>query len=68
MEWSDAIEKGRTDKATLLPKLKESIATCTGVHASGQAAPLISNLAHSSLHYGNVVTYMRMLGLVPPSS
>ncbi|MEX2582972.1 MAG: DinB family protein [Gemmatimonadota bacterium] len=29
---------------------------------------LIQNLAHSNLHYGNIVTYMRALGLVPPSS
>ena len=68
LEWSDAIEKGQTDKATVLPKLKASIDGCTAAHGSGQADPLIANLAHSSLHYGNVVTYLRMLGLVPPSS
>ena len=28
----------------------------------------IQNFGHSNLHYGNMVTYMRMLGLVPPSS
>ncbi|MEZ4589069.1 MAG: DinB family protein [Gemmatimonadales bacterium] len=26
------------------------------------------NLAHNSEHYGNLVTYMRMKGMVPPSS
>lgn len=26
------------------------------------------NLAHNSEHYGNLVTYLRMKGLVPPSS
>jgi uncharacterized damage-inducible protein DinB len=25
-------------------------------------------IAHTNLHYGNLVTYMRMLGLTPPSS
>jgi hypothetical protein len=26
------------------------------------------NIAHSYEHYGNLVTYMRMNGIVPPSS
>lgn len=30
--------------------------------------PLIYNVAHDNEHYGNIVTYMRMNGLVPPSS
>lgn len=29
---------------------------------------LVLNATHDNEHYGNVVTYMRMLGLVPPSS
>jgi len=29
---------------------------------------LIFNIAHDNEHYGNLVTYMRMKGLVPPSS
>jgi uncharacterized damage-inducible protein DinB len=29
---------------------------------------LISNIAHNNEHYGNLVTYMRAKGLVPPSS
>jgi uncharacterized damage-inducible protein DinB len=29
---------------------------------------LTFNVAHSFEHYGNVVTYMRANGLVPPSS
>jgi uncharacterized damage-inducible protein DinB len=29
---------------------------------------LASNNAHNDEHYGNIVTYMRMKGLVPPSS
>lgn len=29
---------------------------------------LMGNVAHSSLHYGNAITYLRMLGLKPPSS
>lgn len=29
---------------------------------------LVSNIAHNNEHYGNLVTYMRIKGLVPPSS
>ena len=29
---------------------------------------LIANLAHNNEHYGNLVTYLRAKGLVPPSS
>jgi uncharacterized damage-inducible protein DinB len=29
---------------------------------------LAMNVSHSNEHYGNIVTYMRMKGLVPPSS
>ena len=69
VQWSDAIEKGRTDKATLVPKLKQSIDACAAAYNAGQPPPpLLANVAHSSLHYGNVVTYLRMLGLTPPSS
>lgn len=32
------------------------------------AMPLMSNLAHNNEHYGNLVTYMRAKGIVPPSS
>ena len=68
VEWSDTIEKATTDKATVIPKLKQSIETCTAAQNTGQIAPLVANVAHSNLHYGNVVTYLRLLGLVPPSS
>ena len=68
VQWSDATEKGRTDKATIVPKLKQALANCTAVHGTGQTAPLIENLGHANLHYGNIVTYMRLLGLTPPSS
>lgn len=33
-----------------------------------RASPLINNNAHNNEHYGNLVTYMRMKGIVPPSS
>jgi uncharacterized damage-inducible protein DinB len=69
VQWSDAVEKGSTDKATLVLKLKESVDACNAAYGSGgQVGAMVGNLGHTSLHYGNVITYMRMLGLVPPSS
>jgi len=68
-EWSDAVEKGGTDKATLLAKLEKARLACEAVYKRGGLAPaLMQNIAHTNLHYGNVITYMRMLGLKPPSS
>ena len=70
IEWSDAIEKGSTDKATLIPKLKQAVDRCNEVYkgSNGRVGPLLGNVGHASLHYGNIITYMRMLGMKPPSS
>ena len=70
VEWSDAIEKGKTDKDTLMPKLKAAVGRCAAAYGANNAqfGPLFANVGHTSLHYGNIITYMRMLGLKPPSS
>ena len=70
VEWADPVEKGVTEKDTLLPKLKEAVGRCNAAYTSGNAQlkPLFTNVGHTSLHYGNIITYMRMLGLKPPSS
>ncbi|MCI0391100.1 MAG: DinB family protein [Acidobacteria bacterium] len=69
VQWSDAIEKGNTDKATLVQKLKQSSDACNAAYGgAGHAGPLTVNFGHTSMHYGNIITYMRMLGLTPPSS
>ena len=70
VEWSTPIEKGATDKDTLLPKLKEAVGKCNTAYSSAnpQLRPLFMNVGHTSLHYGNIITYMRMMGLKPPSS
>ena len=70
VEWSEAVEKGTTDKDTLLPKFKEAVGKCNAAYSSGnpQLKPLFTNIGHTSLHYGNIITYMRMMGLKPPSS
>jgi hypothetical protein len=69
VEWSDAIEKGRTDKATLVQTLRQATEACNAAYAGGgQVRALIDNIGHTNLHYGNLITYLRMLGLTPPSS
>jgi uncharacterized damage-inducible protein DinB len=69
VQWSDAIEKGATDKATLAPKLQKALDGCNAVYASsGDPGALVENVGHTNLHYGNMVTYIRMLGMVPPST
>jgi uncharacterized damage-inducible protein DinB len=70
VEWSTPVEKGTTDKDTLLPKLKEAVGKCNAAYGSsnGQLRPLFINIGHTNLHYGNIITYMRMMGLKPPSS
>ena len=68
--WSDAVEKAGPAKAKVVAALKQSIQGCTAAHASATARidKLMANVAHSNLHYGNVITFLRMLGLKPPSS
>jgi hypothetical protein len=68
--WSDAVVKGGTTKPKVVAALKQAIQGCNAAHASATARfdRLMANVAHSSLHYGNVITYLRMLGLKPPSS
>jgi hypothetical protein len=69
VQWSDGIEKGPTDKATLLPKLRQAYDACTATYGgTPMIGPAMANIAHTNLHYGNMITYMRMLGLTPPSS
>lgn len=69
VQWSDTIEKGDTDKAALVQTLKQSTDACTAAYGGAAPAdPLVGNVGHTNLHYGNIITYMRMLGLVPPSS
>ena len=79
-----AIEKSATTKAALVKALRESTAYCDRAYGQTSAAAaattdlygdkvprynaLVLNAVHNGEHYGNIVTYMRMKGLVPPSS
>ena len=80
----DAIEKSAKTKATLVAALEASNAYCAKAYAIAGAAlsetvdmfgekrtkvgALALNAVHDGEHYGNIVTYMRMQGKVPPSS
>ena len=80
----DAIEKVAKSKAAILKALHESVEYCTKAYAitsatagmstelfgekSTRVGALALNAVHDGEHYGNIVTYMRMKGMVPPSS
>jgi uncharacterized damage-inducible protein DinB len=71
-------------KQGVVDALKKSNADCDRAYAQSDAAvgaqvdvfgeqhsrlyALIMNATHDGEHYGNLVTYMRMNGMVPPSS
>jgi hypothetical protein len=70
---------GMTDAKALEPMPPPAV-PAAGVPPQGQAAPpspppaqaklqrLMGNLTHDWEHYGNLVTYLRLKGLIPPSS
>lgn len=59
--YCDAVYKGMTDAA-----LSEMVTMGQSQQPRGQI--LVQNISHSNEHYGNLVTYMRLKGLVPPST
>jgi uncharacterized damage-inducible protein DinB len=80
----DEIEKTKTSKADLMAAFRASNDYCVRAYAQSDAATrgmtklfggertrlaaLARNTVHDGEHYGNIVTYMRMKGMVPPSS
>lgn len=80
----DAVEKTATTKDAIVAALKASTEHCAKAYAMTDAqgvdsvslfggtytklGALALNAVHDGEHYGNVVTYMRMKGMVPPSS
>jgi hypothetical protein len=78
------IEKTKTSKADLIAAIKASTEYCkkaymiSDANAQGMTKvfgedhtklnALISNASHDAEHYGNIVTYLRMNKMVPPSS
>lgn len=80
----DVTEKTKKSKAEFLQALRESAAHCDKAYAQTDAAAMTPaslfgqqgnrmfllglNGAHDYEHYGNIVTYLRLKGIVPPSS
>lgn len=80
----DEIEKSVSTKAGLVGALKASTNYCrraysqSDTEAAGETTlfgsahtriyALTMNAVHNGEHYGNIVTYLRLLGMVPPSS
>ena len=78
------IEKTKTSKADLVAAIKASTEYCRKAYVVSDAAAqgmtkvfgddhtklyaLIGNASHDAEHYGNIVTYLRMNKMVPPSS
>jgi uncharacterized damage-inducible protein DinB len=78
------IEKAKTSKVELIAALKEAFAYCDRAYDGitdaasaemlnvGIPMPKLSilyvNSMHATLHYGNIVTYLRLKGITPPSS
>jgi uncharacterized damage-inducible protein DinB len=74
-------EKTATTKADIVKALNDSIAYCDAAYTAltdktaaeslgtqPRALTLIRNVGHLQEHYGNLVTYFRLKGMVPPSS
>ena len=61
--YCDAAYKALTDKSAAEP-ITMPFSGAKGV----RVATLIGNVGHLNEHYGNLVTYMRMKGIVPPTS
>ena len=74
----------QTDRAALIKALKDAFTYCDAVYGMADAslsgtAELFGmkmtrlgwaflNVTHDNLHYGNVITYLRLKRLVPPST
>ena len=61
--YCDAVFAALTDKSAADP-----ITMPFGMGKNVRTAALLGNIGHLNEHYGNLVTYMRMNNIVPPSS
>ena len=61
--YCDAAFKALTDNSAA-----EVMPGAFGGKDAGRASPLMRNVGHLNEHYGNLVTYFRIKGMVPPSS
>ena len=61
--YCDAAFKALTDRTA-----GETIEMPFGMGKSARLSALVGNIGHLNEHYGNLVTYMRIKGIVPPTS
>jgi uncharacterized damage-inducible protein DinB len=61
--YCDAIFAAMTDR-----NAPDTVEMPFGMGKATRVTPLLANIGHLNEHYGNLVTYMRMNGIVPPSS
>jgi len=61
--YCDVAYKALTDRSAA-----EVVPGAFGGTDAGRASPLMRNVGHLNEHYGNLVTYFRIKGMVPPSS
>lgn len=61
--YCDAAYKALTDTTA-----GEMVASAFGNGKSARVSALLGNTGHHQEHYGNLVTYLRINGIVPPSS
>lgn len=80
----DEVERTAKTKAALVAALQASSAYCARAYAQTDAGlqaktslfgsentrfgALVLNAVHNGEHYGNLITYLRIRGVVPPSS
>ena len=80
----DEFEKSATTKAAIDKALADSVAYCDAVYSGltdktandaggapfkmSRSGVLVMNIGHVNEHYGNLVTYFRIKGIVPPTS
>ncbi len=63
LAYCDAVIAGMTDKTAA-----ETIDLPFNMGKGARQEPLLINVGHVNEHYGNLVTYFRIKGMVPPSS
>jgi uncharacterized damage-inducible protein DinB len=66
LTYCDSVYDSQTT-ATLTEMMKRQLPNNVTVERA-RGNTLLSNLSHNNEHYGNLVTYLRAKGLVPPSS
>ena len=63
MTYCDGVFAATDDR-----KLAETIEMPFGMGKAARASAVVGNIGHLNEHYGNLVTYFRIKGIVPPSS